>query len=341
MVDKITPNDPRVQSKTAAIRGKTYHYLLAEPSTSPPVDTVILIHGFPDLSLGWRYQIPALLALNLRVIIPDNLGYGLTDAPPEVEHYSLKSLSDDIAELITHVCGPNISVIVGGHDWGAGLAWRVALWHPKLVRAIFNACVPYSPPKEKYVPLQVIINAGKLQNFRYQLQFQSGDVEKEIHGKEKIRQFLNAIYEGKTAEGKYGFTTKDGVLFDKIAEVQQTPFATPEELDFYAEQFARNGLQGPLNWYRAGEITYKEEVPLLRKGLKGLRINIPALFIGAAKDAALPPAMAQGMAEHFDRLTKVEVDATHWVLWQGAEKVNQHLTKWLQEEVLKPRKASL
>ncbi|PKS11947.1 hypothetical protein jhhlp_001243 [Lomentospora prolificans] len=341
MVDKLVPNDPRVQSKTATIRGKTYHYLLAEPSTSPPVDTVILLHGFPDLSFGWRYQVPALLALNLRVIIPDNLGYGGTDAPVEVEPYSLKSLSDDIAGLIAHVCGTGVSVIVGGHDWGAGLAWRLALWHPKIVRAIFNACVPYFPPREQYTPLKVIIGAGKLQNFKYQLQFQGTDVEKEIQGKEKIRQFLNAIFGGKAPDGSYGFTTDDGVVFDKIAELQQTPLVTPEELDYYTEQIARNGIHGPLNWYRTGEISYKEEIALLKKGLPGLRFNIPALFVAASKDGALPPAMAQGMDEHFDRLTKVEIDASHWVLWQGAEEFNQHLTNWLQQAVLKPGKPAL
>ncbi|CAI4211517.1 unnamed protein product [Parascedosporium putredinis] len=253
----------------------------------------------------------------------------------------LKNLSDDIAELITHVCGPGVSVVVGGHDWGAGLAWRVALWHPKLVRAVFSACVPYSPPKEKWTPLKVIIDAGKLQNFRYQLQFHGNDVEKEVQGRDKIRQFLNAVYEGRTPDDRYAFTTRDGVLFDKLGEVGQTPFATPEELDFYADQFSRNGLHGPLNWYRAGEKSYKEEVALLKKGLPGLRINIPALFIAASKDVALPPIMAQGMDENFDRLTKVEVDSTHWVLWQGAEEVNQHLTKWLKDSVLLQRKASL
>jgi len=341
MVDKIVPNDPRVQSHTALIRGKTYHYLLANPPTSPPVDTVLLLHGFPDLSLGWRYQIPALLALNLRVIVPDNLGYGGTDAPVEPERYSLKNLSDDVAELVKHVCGPNVPVIVGGHDWGAGLAWRVALWHPKIVKAVFCACVPYGPPKEKWVPLDVIIKAGKLQNFRYQLQFQGEDVEKQIQGKEKIKQFLNAMFGGKTPDGESGFSTRDGVLFDIIEKVGQSPLVTPEEIDFYAEQFARNGLHGPLNWYRSGELSYKEEVPLLKKGLKGLRINIPSLFIAASKDQALPPAMAQSMGEHFDRLTKVEVDASHWVLWQGAEEVNRHLKDWLQAAVWNPRRPSL
>jgi pimeloyl-ACP methyl ester carboxylesterase len=34
------------------------------------------IHGFPDLSIGWRYQIPHILKLGFRVIAPDCIGYG-------------------------------------------------------------------------------------------------------------------------------------------------------------------------------------------------------------------------------------------------------------------------
>lgn len=36
------------------------------------------LHGFPDLSMGWRYQIPMLADMGLRVIAPDCLGYGRT-----------------------------------------------------------------------------------------------------------------------------------------------------------------------------------------------------------------------------------------------------------------------
>jgi pimeloyl-ACP methyl ester carboxylesterase len=36
------------------------------------------IHGWPDLSLGWRYQIPMLLDMGFRVVAPDMMGYGGT-----------------------------------------------------------------------------------------------------------------------------------------------------------------------------------------------------------------------------------------------------------------------
>jgi hypothetical protein len=40
------------------------------------------IHGWPDLAIGWRYQIPLLLSLGLRVVAPDMMGYGGTVTLP-------------------------------------------------------------------------------------------------------------------------------------------------------------------------------------------------------------------------------------------------------------------
>lgn len=36
------------------------------------------IHGWPDLSMGWRYQIPLLVDMGFRVVAPDMMGYGGT-----------------------------------------------------------------------------------------------------------------------------------------------------------------------------------------------------------------------------------------------------------------------
>jgi soluble epoxide hydrolase/lipid-phosphate phosphatase len=52
-------------------------YLEALPKGTPK-GTIVLIHGFPDISLGWRYQIPYLVDLGYRTIALDCMGYGKT-----------------------------------------------------------------------------------------------------------------------------------------------------------------------------------------------------------------------------------------------------------------------
>jgi len=50
-------------------------YLDAQPKGEKK-GTVVLVHGFPDTSLAWRYQIPMLLDLGMRCIAIDCMGYG-------------------------------------------------------------------------------------------------------------------------------------------------------------------------------------------------------------------------------------------------------------------------
>lgn len=52
-------------------------YLEALPEGKPK-GTIVLIHGFPDMSLGWRYQIPHFVKLGYRTVALDCMGYGKT-----------------------------------------------------------------------------------------------------------------------------------------------------------------------------------------------------------------------------------------------------------------------
>lgn len=342
MVDKITPADPRIERKTVTVRGRTYGYLLFNPSgPAQPTDTILLLHGFPDISLTWRYQVPALLALNLRVVVPDNLGYGRTDAPHDTAHYTLKSLSADMVELAASVVGKDVPFLLGGHDWGAGLVWRMALWYPQLVRAVFGVCVPYLPPPESRQSLEDVVRAGGLPNFRYQLQLIGPDFEREIQGPEKIRQFLSTIYGKWPKDGKPGFTVDHGAHFDRLPHASPPPLLTEEELAYYVEEFARHGMHGPTNWYRTGRLNVEDEGELLARGPEALRLRMPVLFIAASKDSALPPVMSVAMDQWVDNLTRAEVDAAHWVMWEKPEEFNGHLTAWLEKSVLDGEKASL
>ncbi|MBE3048635.1 alpha/beta hydrolase [Candidatus Bathyarchaeota archaeon] len=337
MVDKITPSDPRIERKTVPVRGQTYSYLLFNPSgPAPPIDTIFLFHGFPDNGLTWRYQVPALLALNLRVVVPDNLGFGHTDSPHEVERYSMKNLSADMVGLAASIVGDDVPFILGGHDWGAGLVWRVALWYPQLVKAVFGVCVPYAPPRENGKSWEELVLAGGLPNFRYQLQLIGPDVEREIQGKEKIRQFLSATYGGRTAEGKAGFTTEHGALLDVLPDIGPPPavMISEEELGYYVDEFARHGMRGPLNWYRTGRINIDDEAELVERGRDSLRLKMPVLFVAASRDVAVPPAMSASMDKWVENLTRAEVDTSHWAMWEKPEEFNGHVKAWLEKSVL-------
>ena len=320
-LEKITQDDPRVQRKTALLNGITYSYLLAEPRGTP-LNTIFLIHGFPDLSLGWRYQIPVLTSLGLRVVALDMMGYAGTDAPEETKYYTYKRAADDVASLAKQL-GLS-SIILGGHDWGGAVVYRVAMHYPALISAVFSVCTPFSAPRSTYVPATV------MPNFTYQLQFGGPDLEKELVGEEKIKQFLNAMYGGRAPEGELAFDVSHGVYLENLPKLRHTALLSTSELDHYAQQYAIHGMHGPFNWYRTGELNFEDEkgFAIAAKEEK-LKFDMPVLFIGGTRDTALPPALSKGMEKWFRSLTRGEVNASHWALWEKPVEINQYLKEWL------------
>ena len=63
----------------ARTNGIRMGYYEAGPNTDTP--PVILCHGWPEIAFSWRHQIKALSEAGIRVIAPDQRGYGATDRP--------------------------------------------------------------------------------------------------------------------------------------------------------------------------------------------------------------------------------------------------------------------
>jgi len=95
---------------------------------------VLLLHGFPDSLALWREVTPRLLEAGCRVIAVDQRGYGESDAPAGRPHYAFDALVGDVTGLLDAlgIAGP---VRVVGHDWGAVVAWGLAIRHPERVGA--------------------------------------------------------------------------------------------------------------------------------------------------------------------------------------------------------------
>ncbi|KAI9375627.1 Alpha/Beta hydrolase protein [Aspergillus egyptiacus] len=331
--DKIrVSGDQRIEQRSAFVYGKTYGYLYSEPESVKCKGTVILIHGFPDLSMAWRYQIPMFVKRGFRVIAPDCLGYGRSDAPKDLAAYSLKNCAADIKELASQHGATKI--ILGGHDWGAYLAYRVALWHPELVEYLFTVCVPYSHPYKKWMSLEDMVTKVA-PHFAYQLQFVSGDIEKVVHTKDEHKQFLIALYGGRTDKKEFAFDVHKGVDLEKMMHTRPSWLLDEQELEYYAWEFARHGLRGPLDWYRTRKINYEDELSLDRES-----IHVPTLFIQATKDAALPPSLAKGAGKYLPQLVTKQVEASHWALWEKPKEVNGILEGWLDAVVLKGDKGA-
>jgi pimeloyl-ACP methyl ester carboxylesterase len=109
-----------------------------EAGTGP---LVVLLHGFPEFWYAWRHQLPALADAGYRVVAPDLRGYNTSDKPPRVRDYRPRVLTQDVADLIVALGAG--SAAVAGHDWGGGLAWLVAMHHPKRVQRLVVLNAPH------------------------------------------------------------------------------------------------------------------------------------------------------------------------------------------------------
>jgi pimeloyl-ACP methyl ester carboxylesterase len=92
---------------------------------------VVLLHGFPDTNVVWRHQVAALTAAGFRTIAPDMRGRGGSDRPPDVVDYALRNIVADVTGIMDALGVRRAHVV--GHDWGAAVAWGVAMFAPDRV----------------------------------------------------------------------------------------------------------------------------------------------------------------------------------------------------------------
>lgn len=122
-----------IHYRTATVAGRELFYREAGDADAP---VVLLLHGFPSSSFMFRNLIP-LLAGDYRVIAPDHLGFGRSDAPgTEDFDYTFEALTDLTDGLLDTLDISRYAIYV--QDYGAPIGWRLAIRHPESVTAIIS-----------------------------------------------------------------------------------------------------------------------------------------------------------------------------------------------------------
>jgi len=139
--DEHTTSDERFTHGTATVDGVDLHYVECAPT--PPVDAplVVLLHGFPECWYSWRHQLPALADAGYHAVAPDMRGYGESARPTGTASYRIDRLTDDVAGLVATFDADAAHVV--GHDWGALVAWELAVRRPAVVRSLTALSVPH------------------------------------------------------------------------------------------------------------------------------------------------------------------------------------------------------
>lgn len=146
----LDPAFAQFQGRDLRLHGHRLHYL--DEGQGEPV---LLVHGNPTWSFFFRGLVSGLRD-QYRLIVPDHIGCGFSDKPPDSQYrYTLESRVNNLEQLMDHLAIRQ-PITLGVHDWGGmiGCAW--ALRHPERIARIivFNTGAFLKPPG-KLMPLRL------------------------------------------------------------------------------------------------------------------------------------------------------------------------------------------
>jgi pimeloyl-ACP methyl ester carboxylesterase len=103
-------------------------YMDVAPTVPASGQTVLLLHGKNFSGAYWEATIDALTAVGHRVIVPDQIGFGKSSKPTDVQ-YSFHELVRHTTTLLDQLGVDQVTVV--GHSMGGMVASRFAIDHPE------------------------------------------------------------------------------------------------------------------------------------------------------------------------------------------------------------------
>ncbi|HLO13635.1 MAG TPA: alpha/beta hydrolase [Anaerolineales bacterium] len=272
--------------------GVRLHTVMAGPQSGPPF---VLLHGFPETWRCWIKQIPALAAAGCRVIAPDQRGYNLSDKPKGIKAYRVDTLVEDIIGLINELEYEKVNLV--GHDWGALVAWMLAIKYPERLHRLGIINVPHPAVFRRFL----LRDFEQMRRSLYALFFQ-----------------LPWLPERLMSAGNWR-----GATIAMCRSARNNAF-TEEDIKKNKQAWSQPGaMTAMLNWYRAA-FWYRAQIT------NDLRATVPTLMLWGVKDVALTYRMARPSIDYCDDGNLIFFpDATHWVQHEEADEVNRHLLEFV------------
>lgn len=97
-------------------------------------DPVVLLHGNPTWGFLYRDVIGPLVRSGRRVIVPDMIGFGLSEKPTREQAHSLDGHAANLTALLRQLDLKRIALVC--HDWGGPTGLSFALGNPERMRAL-------------------------------------------------------------------------------------------------------------------------------------------------------------------------------------------------------------
>ncbi|KAJ7123197.1 alpha/beta-hydrolase [Mycena epipterygia] len=221
------------------------HYVDINPDAKT---TLLMVHGWPSLWSSWSNQIQEFKE-DYHLLVPDLRGFGASGHPDDVR--SSGTMPDMVGDLVCILEHAGISsAICVGHDWGAQICYEAARMRPDLFRGVVGAAIPYIPSAGPFTPMEHLVVA--LPKLSYQLFFNHKTPEAVAQLDKDVRRTIRATLRTVASPPPDDFL-KDSTSFlnawDAVAEIPPVPFFTPEEEDYFVEQYSIQGFKNTLQFY--------------------------------------------------------------------------------------------
>ena len=256
---------------------------------------VLLLHGFPEAAFVWD-EVMQSLAPQLACLAPNLRGYPGSSAPTEVSAYRAKSLVGDIVALI-EAQGAPVDLLVA-HDWGGGLAWNLAAQRPELLKRL------------------LIINSPHPAAFVRELRDNPAQQAASAYMNFLCRPDAEALL----AEGD----------FARLWPFLGRPTWLTAALREQYRACWRQGLTGPLNYYRASPLRPPvgphDALHTLALPDAAVTVQVPTTVLWGQADVALLPGLLQGLERWVPQLQLHLVpEASHWIVHEQPARVAQEI----------------
>ena len=261
------------------------HAVAAGPPDGP---VVLLLHGFPEFWYSWRNQIAPLAAAGFRVIVPDQRGYNTSSKPRGARSYALSHLISDVLAIADQL--GQARIFLAGHDWGAAVAWSVALLHPQRVAKLAILNVPHPSVMRRFLKT----NRRQLRRSWYMFFFQLPWLPEAAFSAFHFRLGVRSLVR----------SSRPGTF-------------SSEDLALYRAAWSQPGaLTAMINWYRAA-FRFRSKFP-------DSTVHVPTRILWGERDAFLLSEMAHDSLRYCDTAELYTfANASHWLQHEEPARVSE------------------
>jgi len=336
MVSPITENIFR------SARHSTF-YLASGPKQCTPI---IFVHGWPELAMSWRHQLPIFGSLGFRAIAPDLRGHGRSSLYDTHQAYSQREIVTDMLELLDSL-GAKRAIWVG-HDWGAATVWSIARHHPDRCLAVANLCVPYATLERGLDALVELVNRElyppdeyPFGNWEYQRFYEEHFTKATAAMEANVDATFKALFRAGSPEGSgkpayLSQVRRDGGWFGGNGVAPDLPrddrIITEVDLHAYAAAYERTGFFGTDSLY----MNHADNAVYTSDTVGGGYLDMPVLFLEAEYDYTcdcVNSRLTEPMKALCRDLVIKRVASGHWMAQEKPIEVNSHLIRWLVTKV--------